>query len=95
VWAAAASGSDIAAAKFAGPDDTLAAYRAYLDQDPPATGRGTIFKRAILVQKRGNLWVDATLYESELPEFYTRYLATSKDGNRCPVHLFSAQIPIR
>jgi hypothetical protein len=70
----------IFAGKLAGPDDTLNAYRARLSLDPPATGRGTIVRPPTLNTILGTIWVDATLFGSELADFYTRYLATTKDG---------------
>ncbi|WP_157267979.1 hypothetical protein [Azohydromonas aeria] len=68
----------IMAAKLAGPDDTLAAYKLHLGQIPPATGRGTIVKSPIQTDIQGVLWIDATLLGSEVENYYTRYMATVK-----------------
>jgi hypothetical protein len=70
----------ILTAKVSGPQDTLAAYQLHLGQNPPATGRGSVFSPPRVVSIRNALWVDATLFGSELPNYFTRYLATSRDG---------------
>lgn len=70
----------IITAKISGPQDTLAAYQDHLAHDPTATGSGTIFIPPKIVTINGTLWVDATLYGSELRDYFTRYLATSRDG---------------
>jgi hypothetical protein len=70
----------ILAAKLAGLNDTLSSYQDRLDRNPPATGTGSIVRHPALVAINGTIWVDATLFGSELPDFYTRYLATTKDG---------------
>ncbi len=74
----------ILAAKIRGPQDTLEAYQSYLKQkktftlpggktqvsDPRTVGLKTI---------NGQRWVDALHLASEVPGFYTRYLATVKE----------------
>lgn len=69
----------ILAAKEPGPDDTLAAYVTHLGKDPPASGQGSLVKPPVRVNVQGTLWIDATLLGSEVPNYYTRYMATIKD----------------
>ena len=40
---------------------------------------GSIVKPPIQVNVQGTLWVDTTLLSSEVPDYYTRYMATVKD----------------
>lgn len=69
----------IMTAKEPGPDDTLAAYMEHLRNIAPAKG-GSVFKAPVQVNLQGTLWVDATLLGSEVPNYYTRYMATVKDN---------------
>lgn len=69
----------VMAAKEPGPDDNLAAYTQHLSKEAPAKG-ATIVKPPILLNLQGTLWVDATLLNSEVPNYYTRYMATVKDN---------------
>jgi hypothetical protein len=68
----------IMAAKEVGPQDTLAAYTAHLARNPPP--RGTLLKAPVHRNVSGTLWVDATLADSEIKGYHTRYLGTVKDG---------------
>lgn len=69
----------IMAAKEAGPDDTLAAYMEHLRKIAPANG-ATLVKGPVQVKLQGTVWIDATLLGSEVPNYYTRYMATVKDN---------------
>lgn len=66
-------------AKEPGPDDTLAAYKEHLSKIAPENG-ASMFKAPTLINVQGTLWVDATLLGSEVPNYYTRYMATVKDN---------------
>lgn len=73
----------ILAAKKAGPQDTLDAYQAYLKQTktyqlPGANLQRSEPKNVKLSTINGHRWVDALHLASEVPGFYTRYLATVK-----------------
>lgn len=68
----------IMAAKEPGPDDTLAAYMQHLSKIAPVKG-ATVVKAPAQVNLQGTVWIDATLLGSEIPNYYTRYLATVKD----------------
>lgn len=69
----------IMTAKVPGPDDTLAAYMEHLGKIAPAKG-ASVVKTPARVNLQGTLWVDATLLDSEVPNYYTRYMATVKDN---------------
>jgi hypothetical protein len=68
----------IMTAKEPGPDDSLAAYTEHLRKIAPANG-GTLVNGPVQVSLQGTLWIDATLLGSEIPNYYTRYMATVKD----------------
>jgi hypothetical protein len=70
----------ILAAKFAGPQDTLAAYLQHLEHHPAAAKAGAVLAAPKLVTIGDTLWVDGVLFEAELPNYVTRYLATSREG---------------
>jgi hypothetical protein len=72
----------IFAAKFRNASDNLAAYRAHVSE--PKTGSdaagATFLSRVERVEEReiGDYrWVDALHFESEIRNYYTRYLATT------------------
>ncbi|MGC4121512.1 MAG: hypothetical protein QM765_44440 [Myxococcales bacterium] len=75
----------VLAAKLQGPQDTLEQYQAYLDkpksyqsvQGKPVTSDKRYAKKTSI---NDQAWVDALHLDSEIPGFYTRYLATVKDG---------------
>ncbi|MBS1959940.1 MAG: hypothetical protein JST80_10740 [Bdellovibrionales bacterium] len=75
----------ILAAKIQGDQDTLDQYLAYL-KSPKVfnTPQGkSVTSEVRFAQNRtiqDHPWVDALHLESEIPGFYTRYLATVKDG---------------
>jgi len=71
-------------AKEVGPADTLAAYEAHLKQPKTVSGRdgkATTSQLKHLQRRRynGHEWVDSMHLGSEIPQYYTRYLATTKD----------------
>lgn len=73
----------VLAAKTATPQDTLDAYRLYLKSPKTWTGpQGKSVKSEPRSDKTvnvgGTMWIDALHMESEIPGFYTRYLATVK-----------------
>lgn len=74
----------ILTAKEVGPSDSLALYKSHLQQPRVIASRtgqplnSTVYK----VEDRqinGQPWVDGMHSSSEVPNFYTRYLATTKD----------------
>lgn len=70
-------------AKEVGPLDTLTAYETYLKKPKVAVGTNGKSVPAKLKQLNrrkitNHEWVDALLLGSEIPNFYTRYLATVK-----------------
>jgi hypothetical protein len=74
----------ILTAKEVGPSDSLALYKGHLQQPRVIASRtgqplnSTVYK----VEDRqinGQPWVDGMHSSSEVPNFYTRYLATTKD----------------
>lgn len=75
----------ILAAKYRGEQDSLDQYQAYLKQPKSFNlpgGKTQISEaKSVIVKKiNGQLWVDALHLASEVPGFYTRYLATVKDN---------------
>ncbi len=75
----------ILAAKYRGEQDSLDIYQAYLKQPKTFTlpGGKTQISEAKSNQIKtinGQRWVDALHLASEVPGFYTRYLATVKDN---------------
>lgn len=75
----------ILTAKEAGPVDTLNAYFGYLRAPRTLTGaNGTPSQSQILQVKNrvisNHPWVDAMHLGSEIPNYYSRYLATTKDS---------------
>ncbi|MGE4234277.1 MAG: hypothetical protein AB7F43_13190 [Bacteriovoracia bacterium] len=73
----------VLAAKLKGPQDTLDQYQDYLGKPrnftaPNGKAVSSKPKYAKIIQLNGQPWVDAIHMESELPDFYTRYLATIK-----------------
>lgn len=74
----------ILAAKIRGPQDTLDAYQVYLQKKKTFTlpgGKTQVSdpRTAGLKTINGQRWVDALHLASEVPGFYTRYLATVKE----------------
>jgi hypothetical protein len=74
----------ILAAKIRGGQDSLAAYQTYLKKTKTFTLPGgktqvSESKYANIKQINGHRWVDALHLASEVPGFYTRYLATVKE----------------
>ena len=75
----------ILAAKYRGEQDSLDQYQAYLKQAKSYTlpGGKTQVSEAKTVSTKeinGQRWIDALHLASEVPGFYTRYLATVKDN---------------
>jgi hypothetical protein len=71
-------------AKEVGPSDTLEAYEAHLRQPksiPNASGKPVQSQVKSLERRQinGHVWVDSLHLGSEIPQYYTRYLATTKD----------------
>lgn len=74
----------ILTAKEVGPSDSLAAYMNYLKQPrvlPAKTGAPKQSKVLQVTQRNisNHPWVDSLHLGSEVPSYYTRYLATVKD----------------
>lgn len=74
----------ILAAKYRGPQDSLAEYQKYLKDTKTYTLPGGKVQRsepkyANTKAINGQNWVDALHLASEVPGFYTRYLATVKE----------------
>ena len=75
----------VLAAKIQGDQDTLDQYLAYL-KNPKAytTAQGKPVTSEVRYARNETIqdqsWVDSLHLESEIPGFYTRYLATVKDG---------------
>ncbi len=74
----------ILTAKEVGPQDSFAAYESYLrapKQVPNTTGKPAVSVVKSIRQRKINdhPWVDALHMGSEIPGYYTRYLATIKD----------------
>lgn len=74
----------ILAAKIRGPQDSLAEYQAYLKTDksyqlPGGKVQKSEPKYTKLNTVNSQQWVDALHLASEVPGFYTRYLATVKE----------------
>lgn len=75
----------ILAAKYRGEQDSLDQYQAYLKQPKSFTlpgGKTQISEAKSVAVKEinGQRWIDALHLASEVPGFYTRYLATVKDN---------------
>ncbi len=75
----------ILAAKIQGDQDTLDQYTAYLKNpkvwsSPQGKSMTSQVKYSQGKTIQDHPWVDALHLESEIPGFYTRYLATVKDG---------------
>ena len=75
----------ILAAKYRGEQDSLDQYQAYLKkpktfQLPGGKTQISEAKSVALKQINNQQWVDALHLASEVPGFYTRYLATVKDN---------------
>lgn len=74
----------ILTAKEVGPSDTLAAYTAHLKTPrtiPSRTGQ-PIQSQIYKIEQRNindQPWIDGMHFASEIPNYYTRYLATVKD----------------
>ena len=74
----------ILAAKYRGKQDSLDQYEAYLKQIKTYQLPGGKVQKSepVLTKKRpiaGHTWIDALHLASEVPGFYTRYLATVKE----------------
>ncbi|MEK7790425.1 MAG: hypothetical protein AAB309_02230 [Deltaproteobacteria bacterium] len=75
----------IIAAKIPGKDDNVKAYYTYLKEPKKIAdfqGRTIASKMNVIKYKeiKGTQWVDSIHLSSELRDFYTRYLATVKNG---------------
>jgi len=75
----------ILAAKYRGEQDSLDQYQAYLKQAksfnlPGGKTQISEAKTVSIKTINGQRWVDALHLASEVPGFYTRYLATVKDN---------------
>ncbi len=75
----------ILAAKYRGEQDSLDLYQAYLKQAksfnlPGGKTQVSEAKSVVIKTINGQRWVDALHLASEVPGFYTRYLATVKDN---------------
>jgi hypothetical protein len=75
----------ILAAKYRGEKDTLDEYQAYLKAAktfnlPGGKTQVSEAKSVTVREINGQRWVDALHLASEVPGFYTRYLATVKDN---------------
>ena len=75
----------ILAAKYRGEQDSLDLYQAYLKQAksfslPGGKTQISEAKSVTIREINGQRWVDALHLASEVPGFYTRYLATVKDS---------------
>jgi hypothetical protein len=75
----------ILAAKYRGEQDSLEQYQAYLKQPksfnlPGGKTQISEAKSVTVREINGQRWVDALHLASEVPGFYTRYLATVKDN---------------
>ena len=75
----------ILAAKYRGEQDSLDLYQAYLKQPksfnlPGGKTQISEAKSVSVKMINGQRWVDALHLASEVPGFYTRYLATVKDN---------------
>ncbi len=74
----------IMAAKIRGPSDDLGEYKAYLKKPktfslPGGKTQVSEAKYSKVNEIKGHRWVDALHMASEVPGFYTRYLATVKE----------------
>ncbi len=74
----------VLAAKLKGDQDTLEKYQEYLKKPRAFSGPGgksvsSDPKYAANKTINGQLWVDSLHLQSEIPDFFTRYLATVKD----------------
>jgi hypothetical protein len=74
----------ILAAKARGEQDSLDQYQAYLKQPksfslPGGKTQVSEAKSVVAKEINGQRWIDALHLASEVPGFYTRYLATVKD----------------
>ncbi len=72
-------------AKEAGPGDTLQNYQEHLSvsKTMPNIGGGTTTSSVLEVQQRminGQPWIDSMQLSSEVRNYYTRYLATTKNN---------------
>jgi hypothetical protein len=75
----------ILAAKYRGEQDSLDQYQAYLKQAksfnlPGGKTQVSEAKSVAVKEINGQRWIDALHLASEVPGFYTRYLATVKDN---------------
>ena len=77
----------ILAAKKRGPQDELAKYEAYLKRSKSFALPGgktqvseVIYVKQKMIKTQDHPWVDSEHLASEVPGFYTRYLATVKGG---------------
>jgi hypothetical protein len=75
----------ILAAKYRGEQDSLDLYQAYLKQPksfnlPGGKTQISEAKSVAIKEINGQRWIDALHLASEVPGFYTRYLATVKDN---------------
>ena len=77
----------ILAAKKRGPQDELSKYESYLKRAKSFALPGgktqvseVVYVKQKMIQTQNHPWVDAEHLASEVPGFYTRYLATVKGG---------------
>ena len=75
-----ASSIMIFTAKEEGPDDSFTEYRKHLESEGEKRGPGGVIKPPTIMRIGDTLWIDATISGSEIPNYYTRYLATVKNG---------------
>ncbi|MES2965372.1 MAG: hypothetical protein V4760_15925 [Bdellovibrionota bacterium] len=85
----------ILTAKEVGPSDSNPQYKAHLQQPRIIMGRnGQPLNSTVLkVEERqinGQVWVDGMHNSSEVPNFFTRYLATTKDQKIAVLVTFTA-----
>lgn len=74
----------ILTAKEVGPTDSFEIYRSHLNEQRVLTGKGAGSKSQVVykakdVKINGQNWIDGLQLGSEIPNYYTRYLATIKD----------------
>ena len=66
----------ILGAKYAGTQDSLAQYKDHLERDRDGEGSARVIKPPKLIRLGERQWIDATHKDSEIPNYFTRYLAT-------------------
>jgi hypothetical protein len=66
----------IVTAKYTGAQDSIAQYIDHLGRDHDGDGPARVSIAPRLIRLGERLWVDATHKGSEIPNYFTRYLAT-------------------